>query len=160
MFPCSTFLGNGMVAAFQSGYEQPELNGAEQRADRTQACSLHGSQKLNKIAEASLDWWHRQDCRKEGLGSSFSKAKDMRKRALLGSRTQGPWWPPCPKKQCLSKGDLKRLTQLDLGTGVCPASSCGFDIFTGLNQQVPCPQWRLPGWVLLLHSLLLCLAKG
>lgn len=151
MFLCSTFLGNGVVAAFQSGYEQPELNGAEQRADRTQDCRLH---------EASLGWWHRQDCRKEGLGSSFSKARDMRKRALLGSRTQGPRWPPCPRKQYLSKGDLKRCTQLDLGAGVCPASSCGFDIFTGLNQPVPCPQWRVPGWVLLLHSLLLCLAKG
>ena len=58
---------------------------------------------------------------------------------------------PAPGNSVCLRGDLERLTQLELGQVwvMGPAPSRGFNIFPGLIQHVPCPQQRVPSWVLI-----------
>lgn len=77
------------MAAFQSGYGQPKLNAAEQRAGRTQACGLHGSQKLIKIVEASTWLVAQTGFRERGLWALLLKGKRHEKEGSAGIQSSG-----------------------------------------------------------------------
>lgn len=89
MFLCSAFPGNGVVAAFQSGYGQPELNAAEQRAGRAQACGMHGSQKLIKNFEASTWLAAQTGLGERGLWALLLKGKRHEKEGSAGIQDSG-----------------------------------------------------------------------
>lgn len=62
-----------------------------------------------------LGWWHRQDWGKKGLGPCFSKARDKARELCWDPGFRDPNGLPNPGNSVYLKGDLERLTQLELG---------------------------------------------
>lgn len=99
MFLCSTLPGNGVVAAFQSGYGQPKLSAAEQRTGRTQACGCCGSQKLIKVAEASTWLVAQTGLGERGLWAPLLKGKRHEKEeGSAGTQDSGTSEASLPKE--------------------------------------------------------------